>query len=76
MKVEALTHAGNAKSYKKAGGAPAVLLRLNLETFESRCYRKYGVRQGALYHFFVWNPDRQDLWLASPSTAFVRQVTR
>ncbi len=48
--------AGGEREYRKVGGAPAVLLRLNLETAERRYEERYGRDPGSLFRFFV-NPD-------------------
>ncbi len=54
---------GQPRDYNKVGGAPAVLLRLDLETAEERFREKHGERQDSFFRFFV-SPDTEPVLLA------------
>jgi hypothetical protein len=49
----AFTVVGETRSYDKVGGAPAVLLRLDLADSLERCRDQHGDAIGSLYHFFA-----------------------
>lgn len=49
---------GVKRSYSKVGGAPAVLLRLDLEPAEERYRERYGRSEGSFFRFFV-NPETE-----------------
>ena len=44
---------GGVRDYGKVGGAPAVLLRLDLQTAEARYEERYGDGAGGLFRFFI-----------------------
>lgn len=44
---------GPERSYDKVGGAPAILLGLDLETAEEQCILRYGDAADSYYRFFV-----------------------
>ncbi len=52
---------GELRNYEKVGGAPALLLRLDLETAEERYSLKYGCGENSLISFFL--SGRQDFHL-------------
>ncbi len=52
---------GELRNYEKVGGAPALLLRLDLETAEERYSLKYGCGENSLRSFFL--SGRQDFHL-------------
>ena len=54
--------AGEERTYGTVSGAPAVLLRLDLETAEDRYEEKYGAEPGSFYSFFV-EPFTQWSWV-------------
>ncbi len=53
-----LKRIGAEKEFGKVGGAPAVLLNLDLTTAEQQYLRHYGNKEGSFYRFFV-NPETE-----------------
>ncbi len=54
---------GKVREYGKVGGAPAVLMRLDLKTAEDRYRTRYGDRDGSFYRFFV-DQETEPGWIA------------
>ncbi|MBA2482472.1 MAG: hypothetical protein H0V44_17550 [Planctomycetes bacterium] len=53
------TRIGELRSYAKVGGAPAVLMRIALDTAQARWCEKYGNDPGSMYRFF-YGPEQID----------------
>ena len=48
---------GSERAYGKVGGAPAVLLRLDLVTAPARYQERFGTARSSLWHYFC-DPER------------------